>query len=850
MPRFLTALLVALLTLLPAVGNAQRTLEHPSKVRIVPATAADDSLYLFGGLTTQWGVIINADGTLNGGITPGAGTVTFSMWDDNGCSMGEVPVFSGVVWQCGTVGGGGFTGFADGSAPTPGGYFASDADTGLFRPGTDIIAMATGGVERARLDAAGRLGIGASSVQQKLHLYEASGQAAMRIERGDQETWDITVNTNLEFHDVEGIVTPLTLKATSGFVGILNTSPTVALDVTGAVSLSGNLTVGGSISNSLYPTTDDTYNLGSTTKAWAQAFISQLNTVLFAENTVQLSDGWQIIGKGAGRFNTAVLSAATTIDFGESLGSVPQWVLVKSRTTAGVATTEYILVSSLSSGTTYNVTRDVTSLNSPDPAWPDGTPWLLLGTTGDGRIQLYASSGVPQITVQLQGASAATATDIVRIGGLDGITGGGTGNYGLFVGDANESLLYFGGNLTLTGDVKANSGWFGTSGNHVDVDANGINVGSTGRITSGSSVTYSTGTGFFLGYTGGLPAFRIGSTSQYARWTGTAFEIAGGTLSAPTIDAGTIKAGASAFGTGTGYWLAYNAGAPQFRVGDPTDDYISWDGAGSLVVVSEALTINSSGIRLTPNTVADVNRAYAYDSAMSRTYEPGLYYYESGGAGADDGSIEIDNIGLSQSGTLSVTTTANNALSVSTVQAVAGETSNGTFTRVVASWTSASPWQSLIDVAQTVRLYTPVAVAFNDNGAFGDVLMIRTDNSATSPGVPWLRSNGNDLTINPDTGAVLYLARDAGSAVAITPSLFASSIFPNATSTYSLGDASAKWNDIYFSEPTTSTAGLFPVVSNNGRLMVKNTLKNGSFAIAGCTITVEHGLIKSATGAC
>jgi hypothetical protein len=71
------------------------------------------------------------------------------------------------VTQVGEIGPTGATGptgtvsaAGDGSAGAPGIAFASDTNTGLFRPGSDILAAATGGVERVRVDASGNVGIG------------------------------------------------------------------------------------------------------------------------------------------------------------------------------------------------------------------------------------------------------------------------------------------------------------------------------------------------------------------------------------------------------------------------------------------------------------------------------------------------------------------------------------------------------------------------------------------------------------------------------------------------------------------------------------------------------------------
>ena len=55
--------------------------------------------------------------------------------------------------------------FADGTAASPGLSFWADgsSDTGIFRPGANILGFTTGGTERARLDSSGRLLVGTST---------------------------------------------------------------------------------------------------------------------------------------------------------------------------------------------------------------------------------------------------------------------------------------------------------------------------------------------------------------------------------------------------------------------------------------------------------------------------------------------------------------------------------------------------------------------------------------------------------------------------------------------------------------------------------------------------------------
>ena len=65
-----------------------------------------------------------------------------------------------------------------GSGSSPSIVFDSDADTGIYSPGANQVAISTGGTGRLFVDASGRVGIGTTSPSRNLHLHEGSTSAS------------------------------------------------------------------------------------------------------------------------------------------------------------------------------------------------------------------------------------------------------------------------------------------------------------------------------------------------------------------------------------------------------------------------------------------------------------------------------------------------------------------------------------------------------------------------------------------------------------------------------------------------------------------------------------------------
>lgn len=82
----------------------------------------------------------------------------------------------------------------------------------------------------------------------------------------------------------------------------------------------------------------------------------------------------------AGRLAADVASGATTIDFGQEM-IVGHYVLIRAIDQSGNTNIEHLLVGSLVSDTTYNVTRDVLGETVTNPAWWSGTKFVSNSTS-------------------------------------------------------------------------------------------------------------------------------------------------------------------------------------------------------------------------------------------------------------------------------------------------------------------------------------------------------------------------------------------------------------------------------------------------------------------------------------
>jgi trimeric autotransporter adhesin len=113
---------------------------------------------------------------------------------------------NGTAWT--SLGGGSITfpllSTTGGTAAAPAYSFSGDTNNGIFSPGADILAVATAGAERMRIDVSGNVGIGTTAPTQKLHV------AGSILSDAYLYTSDRRLKTDIR--DIEGLETILALR--------------------------------------------------------------------------------------------------------------------------------------------------------------------------------------------------------------------------------------------------------------------------------------------------------------------------------------------------------------------------------------------------------------------------------------------------------------------------------------------------------------------------------------------------------------------------------------------------------------------------------------------------------------
>ncbi len=387
-------------------------------------------------------------------------------------------------------------------------------------------------------------------------------------------------------------------------------------------SLQLNLTntiLSGYVPGSLIPRYTDTYSLGSSTNLWLKGWLSEIEAVLFAENTITLFGGYSYITKDAGTIKTDVESGTTTIDFGRTMTPNDFIVLRNS------GEVEYLQVGSLVSGTVYNVTRNLDGTGANN--WAQGTPFAVLGYNGTGRIEMKSgsSAGDTRISLFTQGTTYNDQIERLRLGDLNQLAGYSTTHYGIWGGAGTKTYFYIADDSTakIAGYNFNDTSMYSGAGEYGNVNTPFFQS-SSGRFSLGDKLTWD---GTTLGLTGEIVVSGTYSWDSLADKPTTLGEISpteasklAGIASGATVGAtwGTDLSGIpshlattapdnslSITSTFMGFhatgsnWpikIANDGGVGKFYAGNGSDKYIDWN--GSTLTIQGYLQTASSGKRI------------------------------------------------------------------------------------------------------------------------------------------------------------------------------------------------------------------------------------------------------------
>ena len=276
-----------------------------------------------------------------------------------------------------------------------------------------------------------------------------------------------------------------------------------------------------------------------------------MSGTVFRYDVVSATGGRQVIAN-ADALSTAMtaLDASTLTTRGNITLAVNDILLIRAQSSAGIQE-EYLRVTGIGAAPAYTVTRDLAGTYGVDanPAWPAGTVVVQQGVSdgaaafSGGWLEMVgeASSGSdwPRISVfQRTGVAYNGSTERVRVGNLNGYLGYVADTFGVGIGSsvAGEANLTF----DATNGLRLRQG----TTNLITLDMAGtatllnltvggsLNVLTSGNLRSGQTA-YNTGTGFFMEYNAGTPRFSIGDATagNSLTWDGTTLRVNGSTIS-------------------------------------------------------------------------------------------------------------------------------------------------------------------------------------------------------------------------------------------------------------------------------------------------------------------------------
>ena len=219
--------------------------------------------------------------------------------------------------------------------------------------------------------------------------------------------------------------------------------------------------------NTILPLMPETYDIGSSTYRFRKGFFSELSSLVFKKENVVVMDGQFLVTKMAGSLPEGVEAADLSIDFGREMFA-GDFVLFRSE-----GQMEYMQIGSKIINTIYQVARNLDGSGAND--WPQGTPFAVLGSAGEGWLELSAIDE-RRMSVWTQGSAYNNSLEIGRYGDITGWQNAGFTGMGIALGDfANHKYFVstdVDGMMAVGLSLKIGSG-------EKDVDLTGIQIDDT-----------------------------------------------------------------------------------------------------------------------------------------------------------------------------------------------------------------------------------------------------------------------------------------------------------------------------------------------------------------------------------
>lgn len=234
----------------------------------------------------------------------------------------------------------------------------------------------------------------------------------------------------------------------------------------------------------------------------------------------------------------------------------------------------------------------------------DPTGYVLIGTSGSGQANTYIDNTslklrrgtVDYVTLASTGLTLTDGTNTrVQLDATDGLVLGRTASGNGNVWADTSGNIHLRSGTTQRISLAAANGSIAVKDSAGDsrvlIDSNGLTLGLT-----------ATGNGNIHMDTSGNAYWRVGTTNKITMAASTGDLSLLGALTIGT--SGSLSSGATAYATGTGYWLDYNAGTPRFYIGNgssSTSEYLTWSGtalsvSGSLRALSDLVLGGSANI--------------------------------------------------------------------------------------------------------------------------------------------------------------------------------------------------------------------------------------------------------------